>query len=84
MQVKRFVADDMRSVMRLVKEEIGADAVILSNRVVDGKVEILAARDYDEGLINKALNKTLVENEVNGAAAYYERAAAQRDLQKKR
>jgi len=82
MQVKRFVADDMRTAMRLVKEEIGSDAVILSNRVVNGKVEILAARDYDESLINKALDKTLVESKPDGAAAYYERAAAERDLQK--
>lgn len=82
MQVKRFVADDMRTVMRLVKEEIGPDAVILSNRVVDGKVEILAARDYDESLINQALDKTLVENKPNGAAAYYERAAAERELKR--
>ena len=82
MQVKRFVAEDMRTAMRLVKEEIGSDAVILSNRVVDGKVEILAARDYDESLINQALDKTLVESKPNSAAAYYERAAAERDLQK--
>jgi len=82
MQVKRFVADDMRTAMRLVKEEIGADAVILSNRVTDGKVEILAARDYDESLINKALDKTLLESKPDGAAAYYERAAAERELQK--
>jgi len=82
MQVKRFVADDMRTAMRLVKEEIGADAVILSNRVVDEKIEILAARDYDETLINQALDKTLVENKPNSAAAYYERAAAERDLKK--
>ena len=82
MQVKRFVADDMRTAMRLVKEEIGAEAVILSNRVVDGKVEILAARDYDESLINKALDKTLVESKPDGAAAYYERAAAERELHK--
>jgi len=82
MQVKRFVADDMRTAMRLVKEEIGADAVILSNRVIGGKVEILAARDYDESLINKALDKTLMESKPDGAAAYYERAAAERELQK--
>ncbi|MCW9048039.1 MAG: flagellar biosynthesis protein FlhF [Gammaproteobacteria bacterium] len=81
MQVKRFVADDMRTAMRLVKEEIGADAVILSNRVVNGKVEILAARDYDESLINKALDKTLLESKPDSAAAYYERAAAERALQ---
>lgn len=81
MQVKRFVADDMRTVMRIVKEEMGADAVILSNRVVEGKVEILAARDYDESLINKALDQTLVESKPDSAAAYYERAAAERALQ---
>lgn len=81
MQVKRFVADDMRTVMRIVKDEMGADAVILSNRVVDGKVEILAARDYDESLINKALDQTLVESKPDSAAAYYERAAAERALQ---
>jgi flagellar biosynthesis protein FlhF len=81
MQVKRFVADDMRSVMRIVKDEMGAEAVILSNRVVDGKIEILAARDYDETLINNALDKSLVESKPDSAAAYYERAGAERELQ---
>ena len=81
MQVKRFVADDMRSVMRIVKDEMGAEAVILSNRVVDGKIEILAARDYDEALINNALDKSLVESRPDSAAAYYERAGAERELQ---
>ncbi len=80
MQVKRFVAEDMRTAMRGVKEELGADAVILSNRVVDGQVEILAARDYDENLINNALNRSLVESQPDSAAAYYERAAAQREM----
>lgn len=84
MQVKRFVADDMRSVMRIVKEEMGAEAVILSNRVVDGKIEILAARDYDETLINNALDKSLVESKPNSAAAYYERAGAERELKQQR
>ena len=82
MQVKRFVADDMRTAMRIVKEEIGSDAVILSNRVVDGQVEILAARDYDETLINNALNQSLVSSKPDSAAAYYERAAAERELSK--
>lgn len=78
MQVKRFVAEDMRSAMRLVKEELGADAVILSNRVLDGNVEILAARDYDENLINQALDQSLIDSKPDSAAAYYERAAAER------
>ncbi len=78
MQVKRFVADDMRSAMRQVKEEIGADAVILSNRVVDGKVEILAARDFDESLINEALDQSIIKSKPDSAAAHYERMAAER------
>ncbi len=81
MQVKRFVAEDMRTAMRGVKEELGGEAVILSNRVVDGQVEILAARDYDENLINTALNRSLAETRPNGAAAHYEREAALRELQ---
>jgi len=78
MQVKRFVADDMRSAMRAVKEDIGAEAVILSNRVVEGKVEILAARDYDEALINEALDQSIIKTKPDSAAAHYERAAAER------
>ncbi|KJV07884.1 flagellar biosynthesis protein FlhF [Methylocucumis oryzae] len=33
--------------MRMVKEELGPDAVIMSNRTVDGGVEIVAAQDFD-------------------------------------
>ena len=37
MKIKRFCAPDMREALRLVKEQLGADAVILSNnRVEDG------------------------------------------------
>ncbi|MCW9012386.1 MAG: flagellar biosynthesis protein FlhF [Gammaproteobacteria bacterium] len=83
MKVKRFVADDMRTAIRLVKEELGANAVILSNRKVDGQVEILAAMDYDEQLINQALDTQLNTNKPGSAAAYYEQAAAQRDAMEK-
>ncbi|KPK39046.1 MAG: hypothetical protein AMJ69_06820 [Gammaproteobacteria bacterium SG8_47] len=48
MQIKRFFAPDMRQAIRLVREEIGPDAVILSNERVAGGVEIVAATDYDE------------------------------------
>ncbi len=48
MKIKGFFAEDVRQVMRMVKEELGGDAVILSNRSVDGGVEIVAARDFDE------------------------------------
>lgn len=55
MKIKRFFAEDIRQAMRMVKEELGADAVIMSNRSVDGGVEIVAARDFDEQLIHQKL-----------------------------
>ena len=59
MKIKRFFAADIRQAMRMVKEELGADAVIMSNRSVDGGVEIVAARDFDE----QAVHKNLLQNE---------------------
>lgn len=53
MKIKRYFATDMRQAIRLVREEQGPDAVILSNRRVDGGVEIVAAVDYDEGLVSR-------------------------------
>ncbi|MCQ8128191.1 flagellar biosynthesis protein FlhF [Methylomonas rivi] len=57
MKIKRFFAADIRQAMRMVKEELGADAVIMSNRSVDGGVEIVAARDFDEEVIHKNLKQ---------------------------
>ena len=80
MRVKRFTAADIRTAMAQIKDELGADAVILSNRQVDGQVEILAALDYDEHLINQALDQNLMKNARPGsAAAYYEQAAAEHE-----
>ncbi|WP_421681617.1 flagellar biosynthesis protein FlhF [Stutzerimonas urumqiensis] len=46
MQVKRFFAADMRTAMKLVRDELGADAAIIGNRKVAGGVELTAALDY--------------------------------------
>ena len=51
MKIKRFFSQDMRSAIRMVREELGADAVILSNDRVNGGVEIVAAVDYDESIL---------------------------------
>ncbi|TRX74428.1 flagellar biosynthesis protein FlhF [Pseudomonas mangiferae] len=48
MQVKRFFAADMRQAMKLVRDELGADAAIIGNRRVAGGVELTAALDYPE------------------------------------
>jgi len=45
MKIKRFVAQDMRQALRMVREALGEDAVILSNKSVEGGVELTAAID---------------------------------------
>lgn len=55
MKIKRFFAADIRQAMRMVKDELGSDAVIMSNKSVDGGVEIIAARDFDEQVLEKKL-----------------------------
>ncbi|QNF17688.1 flagellar biosynthesis protein FlhF [Aeromonas jandaei] len=46
MKIKRFFAKDMRTALAEVKETLGPDAVIMSNKKVTGGVEIVAAVDY--------------------------------------
>lgn len=46
MQVKRFFAADMRQAMKLIRDEMGADAAIIGNRRVAGGVELIAALNY--------------------------------------
>lgn len=53
MKIKRFFAPDMRTAMRNVREAQGADAVILSNRQVDGGIEIISAVDFDQEFIER-------------------------------
>jgi flagellar biosynthesis protein FlhF len=48
MKIKRFQAVDMRQALRQVRDELGADAVILSNRKIDDGIELVAAVDFDE------------------------------------
>lgn len=55
MKIKRFVGTDMRQVLRRVREDQGPDAVILSNRRIDEGIEVVAAVDYDEALMQQAL-----------------------------
>ncbi len=50
MQVKRFVAADMRRALEMVRQDLGPDAIILSsNRVADG-VELLTTLGSDSEL----------------------------------
>ena len=53
MQIKRFVAEDMRQAIRKVERELGPEAVILSSKKVPGGIEIVAAMDFDAALLSK-------------------------------
>ncbi|MGH1431717.1 MAG: flagellar biosynthesis protein FlhF [Neptuniibacter sp.] len=57
MKVKRFFAPDMRQAMRRVREEIGPDAVIVSNHRVAGGVEVVAAHDNDYEMAQQEFSK---------------------------
>lgn len=52
MRIKRYFGSSIRQAIQKVREEQGPDAVILSNRKVDGGVEIVAAIDFDEILLD--------------------------------
>ena len=57
MKVKRIFAPDMRQAMRRVREEIGADAVIISNHRVAGGVEVVAAKEEDYEMAQAELKR---------------------------
>lgn len=67
MKIKRFFADDIRQAMRMVKDELGNDAVIMSNRSVEGGVEIVAAQDFDEQLVHENLKKQQQQKRTEAA-----------------
>lgn len=51
MNVKKFIAINAREALRKVKEALGPDAIILSNRGVAGGVEIMAVAARDMAMI---------------------------------
>lgn len=51
MNIKRFVARDMREALREIRATLGADAVMLSSRKTPAGVEVIAAMDYDDQLL---------------------------------
>ena len=57
MQIKRYMAEDMRQALKLVRDEQGPDAVILSSRQLADGLEVVAAVDYDESLIEQTLDR---------------------------
>lgn len=67
MKIKRFFAPDIRQAIRRVRETLGPDAVILSNKSVEGGIELVAAIDYDEAAFAASLPKHDQETETKPA-----------------
>ncbi|MCP5195779.1 MAG: flagellar biosynthesis protein FlhF [Gammaproteobacteria bacterium] len=54
MKIKRLCAANIREAMRKIREELGPEAVILSNQRTTAGFEIVAAIDYDEQTLKQA------------------------------
>jgi len=62
MKIKRFVAQDMRQALRMVREALGDDAVILSNKSVEGGVELTAAIDLVEHVAAETVDQRIPDD----------------------
>ena len=67
MNVKRYFAPTAREALRALKEALGPDAIVLSNRAVDGGVEILALPGEAVGAL-QAANRAAVAAKSPAAA----------------
>lgn len=66
MKLKRFTAKDARTAMRQIKEAFGPDAVILSSHEVAGGIEIVAAIDFDESILNERQPEEIIRAHGRG------------------
>lgn len=57
MKTFRFIAPDMREAILQIRNELGPDAAIISNKKTDAGVEIIASGDYEEALIWSSLGR---------------------------
>lgn len=57
MRVERFQEEDMRQAMAKVRSVLGSDAVLISSKNVDNKVEVIAASDYEPENLAAELEK---------------------------
>ncbi len=83
MNVRKFTANTSREAWRLVREALGPDAVILSNRTVNGIVEILALASEDmSSLAEPAVEKEALSESTLAAFADARRRPDAANLQR--
>ena len=74
MAIRKFVAPTTREAMMQVRRELGDDAVIIANRRVGNRIEILAAEpDAVEALVQRSETRAVAQRADSGPA---ERAAS--------
>ena len=69
MNVKRYFAKTAREALRMLKDELGPDAVVLSNRAVNNGVEILALPAGDVASLQRARSQAQAQAQAAAAAA---------------
>jgi flagellar biosynthesis protein FlhF len=81
-KIKRFVAKDMRSALAQIKDELGADAVIMSNKRIPEGVELMAAVDNNVQISapKAANNSETVNPEINNNATSQKTRAIENDV----
>ncbi|RJX31163.1 MAG: flagellar biosynthesis protein FlhF [Desulfurivibrio sp.] len=75
MRIKRFEAPDSKTAFAMVKKELGEDAVILANKILDPgtanqRYEVVAAMDYDLETITVAAASSCVPPPDSRPATY--------------
>ena len=79
MNVKRYFAQTAREALRMLKDELGPDAVVLSNRAANGGVEILALPAGEVATLQRA--RSQAQAAAAAAASAPKPAAAPRPAQ---
>lgn len=81
MKIKRFVGPNMRTVLKMVRENMGDDAIILSNKSLKNGIELVASADYSAIKKNKTKAikpEKIVEKNTQRDAKYLDFTSAKR------
>ena len=83
MNIRRFVANDMREALGAIRADLGADAVMLSSRKLPEGVEVIAAIDYDDSFFKaQESSGAALEEEGDDALDAYAQAGASRTAER--
>jgi flagellar biosynthesis protein FlhF len=73
--IRRFVANDMREALSAIRADLGSEAVMLSSRRLPEGVEVIAAIDYDDSLWSVPAKQDVADEASTHQLSDYEQAA---------